>query len=119
MIYCKQKQLLFSLKWDGVNIMLCKAHYEKMLSKLKRLENTLNPYLFIKIESLPARAFRCNKQFHSIPDDKNFMKFQKVLNGAVTVNIAGLRQNILFRKNWTERTYFLCQGLVVMKQCFG
>lgn len=77
MIYCKQKQLLFSLKWDGVNIMLCKAHYEKMLSKLKRLENTLNPYLFIKIESLPARAFRCNKQFHNIPDNENFDEISK------------------------------------------
>lgn len=57
--------------------MLCKAHYEKMLSKLKRLENTLNPYLFIKIESLPARAFRCNKQFHNIPDDENFDEISK------------------------------------------
>ncbi len=119
MIYCKQKQLLFSLKWDGVNIMLCKAHYEKMLSKLKRLENTLNPYLFIKLKA-------CRQGLSAVTNNsiifrmmKILMKFQKVLNGAVTANIAGLRQNILFRKNWTERIYFLCQGLAVMKQCFG
>lgn len=43
-----------------------------MLLKLKRLEKTLNPYLFNKVESLPARAFRCKEQFHHIPDDENF-----------------------------------------------
>ena len=52
--------------------MLNKAHYERMLAKLQRLENTLNPYLFKKIESLPAKTFRCNKQYHSIPDDTYF-----------------------------------------------
>lgn len=52
--------------------MLYKAHYEKMLLKLKRLEKTLNPYLFNKVDSLPARAFRCKEQFHHIPDDENF-----------------------------------------------
>lgn len=52
--------------------MLYKAHYERMLSKLRRLEDTLNPYLFTKIESLPAFAFVSAKQFHSIPDAENF-----------------------------------------------
>lgn len=58
--------------------MLYKAHYEKMLLKLKRLEKTLNPYLFDKVDSLPARAFRCNEQFHNIPDDENF---EEISNG--------------------------------------
>ena len=52
--------------------MLYKAHYERMLSKLQRLEITLNPYLFNKIESLPAKAFRCGNQFHSVPAEENF-----------------------------------------------
>lgn len=52
--------------------MLYKAHYEKMLSKLKRLEETLNPYLFTKIESLPARAFLSDRQLHRIPDEECF-----------------------------------------------
>ncbi|MDE6723385.1 MAG: alpha-mannosidase, partial [Eubacterium sp.] len=58
--------------------MLYKAHYEKMLSKLRRLEITLNPYLFNKIESLPAKAFRCGNQFHSVPADENF---KEISNG--------------------------------------
>ena len=52
--------------------MLCKAHYEKMLSKLKRFEETLNPYLFEKIKSVPVSAFVADKQYHSIPDDELF-----------------------------------------------
>ena len=28
--------------------MLCKQHYEKMIAKLSRFEETLNPYLFTK-----------------------------------------------------------------------
>lgn len=54
--------------------MLYKAHYERMLSKLRRLENTLNPYLFSKIESLPAKSFLSDKQLHSIPNDEYFEK---------------------------------------------
>ena len=54
--------------------MLYKAHYERMLSKLKRLENTLNPYLFSKVESLSVKAFLSDKQLHSIPNDEYFEK---------------------------------------------
>lgn len=57
--------------------MLYKAHYEKMLSKLKRLEITLNPYLFKKIESLPTKAFRADKQYHDIPEDDKFEAITK------------------------------------------
>ncbi|MCH5316423.1 MAG: alpha-mannosidase [Eubacterium sp.] len=52
--------------------MLCKAHYEKMLSKLKRFEETINPYLFEIIESVPVSAFVADKQYHSIPDEELF-----------------------------------------------
>ncbi|MGN1201889.1 MAG: alpha-mannosidase, partial [Eubacterium sp.] len=52
--------------------MLCKAHYEKMLAKLRRFEDTLNPYLFKKIESLPVAAFVADRQYHSVPDKENF-----------------------------------------------
>lgn len=52
--------------------MLYTAHYEKMLSKLKRLETTLNPYLFTKIENLPAKAFLSDEQFHCVPKDEFF-----------------------------------------------
>ena len=69
-----------------VQSMLNKAHYERMLAKLQRLENTLNPYLFKKIESLPAKTFRCNKQYHSI---HILRKLKAASNGAVTANTAG------------------------------
>ncbi|MBO7319136.1 MAG: alpha-mannosidase, partial [Clostridia bacterium] len=52
--------------------MLCKQHYEKMVAKLQRFEETLNPYLFTKIQSVPVRAFVADKQFHTIPADENF-----------------------------------------------
>lgn len=52
--------------------MLCKPHYEKMLSKLKRFEETLNPYLFEKIESVPVSAFVADKQYHCVPDNGLF-----------------------------------------------
>lgn len=52
--------------------MLCKQHYEKMIAKLERFEETLNPYLFTEIESLPAVAFVADKQYHTIPEDNNF-----------------------------------------------
>lgn len=54
--------------------MLYKAHYERMLSKLRRLEDTLNPYLFTKIKSLDTYAFIADRQYHSIPDSDNFEK---------------------------------------------
>lgn len=56
--------------------MLCKAHYEKMLTKLKRFEETLNPYLFEKIESLPTVAFVADKQYHTIPDGEKFVPIE-------------------------------------------
>ncbi len=56
--------------------MLCKAHYEKMLTKLKRFEDTLNPYLFEKIESLPTSAFLTEKQYHTIPSDEKFVQIE-------------------------------------------
>ena len=52
--------------------MLCKQHYEKMIAKLSRFEETLNPYLFTKITSVPATAFVADKQYHNIPTDLNF-----------------------------------------------
>ena len=52
--------------------MLCKQHYEKMIAKLERFEETLNPYLFTEIESLPAVAFVADKQYHTIPGDESF-----------------------------------------------
>ncbi len=54
--------------------MLCKQHYEKMAAKLQRFEETLNPYLFTKIQSVPARAFVSDKQFHTIPANENFLE---------------------------------------------
>lgn len=58
--------------------MLCKQHYEKMIAKLVRFEETLNPYLFRKIESLPVAAFVADKQYHTIPEDE---KFEEISSG--------------------------------------
>ena len=33
-----------------------------MIAKLNRFEETLNPYLFTKIQSVPATAFVADKQ---------------------------------------------------------
>ncbi len=52
--------------------MLCKPHYEKMLAKLQRFEQTLNPYLFDTALCLDAMGFVADKQYHSIPSDDNF-----------------------------------------------
>ncbi len=58
--------------------MLCKEHYEKMIAKLSRFEETLNPYLFRKIESVTATAFVADKQHHTIPVNE---RFEKISNG--------------------------------------
>ena len=52
--------------------MLCKQHYEKMIAKLSRFEETLNPYLFKKIGTVPAVAFVADRQYHSIPEDVKY-----------------------------------------------
>lgn len=52
--------------------MLCKQHYEKMIAKLSRFEETLNPYLFTKTGTLPVKAFVADKQYHTIPADAKF-----------------------------------------------
>ena len=58
--------------------MFCKPHYEKMIAKLSRFEDTLNPYLFKKVESLPVEAFVADKQYHTIPEN---VTFEKVSSG--------------------------------------
>ena len=58
--------------------MLCKQHYEKMIAKLSRFEETLNPYLFTTITSVPATAFVADKQYHTIPSD---VKFEEIGSG--------------------------------------
>ncbi len=58
--------------------MLCKQHYEKMIAKLFRFEETLNPYLFTKIVSVPAKAFVADKQYHTIPED---VAFEEISSG--------------------------------------
>lgn len=58
--------------------MLCKQHYEKMIAKLLRFEETLNPYLFTVIETLPVTAFVADKQYHAIPVNE---KFEKISEG--------------------------------------
>lgn len=60
--------------------MLCKAHYEKMLSKLKRFEETLNPYLFNKIDSVTVKAFVADKQYHNMPVDEKFEDISQGFN---------------------------------------
>lgn len=57
--------------------MLCKPHYEKMLAKLKRFEETLNPYLFNTVSSLDASCFVADKQYHSIPKGECFEAISK------------------------------------------
>ena len=52
--------------------MLCKPHCEKMLSKLKRFETTLDAYLFEKISSVEARAYVTKERLSDIPDDDLF-----------------------------------------------
>lgn len=54
--------------------MLYKSHYEKMLSKLRRFEEMLNPYLFTKVDSLSVSAFCADRQHHSVPTEKSFNK---------------------------------------------
>lgn len=58
--------------------MLCKPHYEKMLSKLRRFEDMINPYLFEKVDTLCVSAFEAGKtQYHSIPESENFAPIEK------------------------------------------
>lgn len=57
--------------------MLCKAHYEKMLNKLRRFEETLNPYLFEKMDTLSVSAYAPQESLHSIPEKDKFEKIEK------------------------------------------
>ena len=52
--------------------MLCKAHCDKMLSKLKRFETTLDAYLFEKISTVEASAYITKERLNSIPAESLF-----------------------------------------------
>lgn len=56
--------------------MLTKPHYERTLTKLRRFEEMLNPYLFVPVTSLPVRAWVADKQYHSIPDESLFTSIE-------------------------------------------
>lgn len=47
------------------------AQTERMLGKLKRLEKTLEPYIFTGIGEAEVRRFETGKQYHQIPDDRD------------------------------------------------
>ncbi|MCR5005048.1 MAG: alpha-mannosidase [Clostridiales bacterium] len=57
--------------------MLPEAHIKRMLHKLKRLEDTLVPYLFHIEEELPAEACQTAKQYYAVPEDLVYAPVQK------------------------------------------
>lgn len=52
--------------------MLNDKQIDRMLSKLKRFEDTLEPMLFQVIDQVPMRKFHTHQQWHTIPEDHNF-----------------------------------------------
>lgn len=91
--------------------MLYKAHYEKMLSKLRRLEETLNPYLFTKIESIPARAYLSDTQLHSIPDDKCFKDIKSGWKWGADGQYCWIKSEYVVPKELNGRDLFLMPKL--------
>lgn len=50
---------------------------ERMLGKLKRFEDMLEPMIFTKVGEVPARAWETTERLHQIPDDSLFTPIEK------------------------------------------
>lgn len=58
--------------------MLNDKQINRMLAKLARLEQTLEPYIFKRIREVSVRRFETAEQYHSIPqDDKIFVETKR------------------------------------------
>lgn len=57
--------------------MLNQMQIDRMLKKLKRFEECLEPYIFIKVDEVDFKAFVTDKQYHEIPDDSLFEPIEK------------------------------------------
>ena len=58
--------------------MLPEAHLKRMLSKLRRFEDTLVPYLFTIENDLPAEACQTGDQYYAVPEN---LAYQPVSRG--------------------------------------
>lgn len=56
--------------------MLHDKQIDRMLSKLKRFEDTLEPMLFQVIDQVPMRKFHTDQQWHTIPADHHYEECQ-------------------------------------------
>ena len=57
--------------------MLTEKQIERMLSKLDRFENTLEPMIFTKVAEIGAKAYETTERLHEIPDDSLFKPVEK------------------------------------------
>ena len=52
--------------------MYTERQLDRMLGKLKRLEEMLEPRLFAAVDAVPLRAFQTDGRYHSVPEDGLF-----------------------------------------------
>ena len=55
--------------------MLTQKQVNRMYSKMKRFENTLEPMIFTKVGETPARVYETPERLYEIPDDSLFARF--------------------------------------------
>ncbi|UKS29482.1 glycosyl hydrolase-related protein [Paenibacillus sp. HWE-109] len=54
--------------------MLNEKQTERMLGKLKRFENTIEPFIFTRVDTLDVGIFKTKERFHRIPESHLFIK---------------------------------------------
>ncbi|MBO4342767.1 MAG: alpha-mannosidase [Clostridia bacterium] len=57
--------------------MLTQKQVNRMYSKMKRFENTLEPMIFTKVGETPARVYETPERLYEIPDDSLFAPVEK------------------------------------------
>ena len=97
--------------------MLCKPHYEKMIAKLSRFEETLNPYLFTKVCSLPVRAYVADKQYHTIPENVPYEEISEGWKWGGEGAYCWLRSEYKYPQSFQAEIFSLCREWAAMRLC--
>ena len=73
--------------------MLNQMQIDRMLKKLKRFEECLEPYIFTKVGEVDFKAFVTDKQYHETPTTAFLSLSKKALHGRARTGTAGIRAN--------------------------